>query len=150
MLAFRERRGVSLGIAACVLVDRLGIFDARSVVIKSAYGQALGKMQGAAHVVPVVVGDKHRVNVIEFREFCSGGDTACVAAGVLIRVGCVEAGETNVDQKRLAGRRDEQRRLAALGIDEIDAQCFCRPRTSLRTPEVTEEKRSKCVSCRAC
>ena len=74
----------------------------------------LGELRGAAHMVGVEVGDDH---VVE-----------CGHAGVSRRrrdsvgIAPVEAGPSGVDQQGIAGRPDEERRLAPLDVDHVDLQ----------------------------
>ena len=75
----------------------------------------------AAHVIVVVVRDDEIVERADARLLHGGRD----ALGIAQRVGR----PAGVDQHRLARRRDDERRLAAFDVDEVQPQRLRRRET---------------------
>ncbi len=84
----------------------------RPVVQKVVDGNACCKLRNAAHVIGMEVRDKQIIDAMDARQLCRPHNALRVA-GVKIR-------PSGVHQQRLARRRDDQRGLPALDIDEID------------------------------
>ena len=88
--------------------------DGLAVIDERADRQARGERRDAADVIRMEVRDHHVVDAREAGLLRGGLDASGVAA--------VEAGPPRVDEHRLAGRQREEGRLAALDVDEVDAE----------------------------
>src|SRR5262245_43271763 len=80
---------------------------------RSDWNQAR-ELGSAAVVVTMKVSDQEIVNPPKASVLCSGEDPPGIAP--------VVSGIAGVDEHRLASWRDNQRRLAAFDVDEIDVQ----------------------------
>ena len=89
------------------------------VIVEVHHGNLLGERQQRTDVVAVIV---RRPQVIDSRH---AGRRERLENAAEIAV----AGVAGVDEQRLARGADEERRLPALGVDVVDAQCA---RTGLR------------------
>ncbi len=98
-------------------------FAVRAVDEKGANGNALYKLRHPTHVVIVIVSDQHIVDAAQASALRGGDDAIGIAE--------IVAGPTGVDQQRFPCRRDEQRGLAPLDVDEINAE-FAGCRGTLR------------------
>ena len=119
MAAGRDRLAVrligALHVLAEVRADRLlRIDDARAMIHERANRQARRDVFHAAVMVAVEMGGEHDVDLANARLLRDRSD----AVGIAI------ARVASIDQHRLARRRDEQRRLPALDVDEVDVEGF--------------------------
>ena len=101
-------------------------FDRRAVVDERPNRNPLRELRHAAVVVLVKMRDQEIVDAGEARVLDRGHDPIGIAA-VLLRI-------AGVDEQRLPRRRDDERRLAAFDVDEIDvaASCVLAPRSDRR------------------
>ena len=99
------------------LEDRCGAVVARHdgvVIDEGANRQELGQLGHTAGVIAVEVREQQIVDLRDAGRLGRRGDAPRIAAAV--------AGVTGVDQQRLPRRRDDQRRLTAFDVDEVDVQ----------------------------
>src|ERR1700758_56870 len=89
-------------------------FTVGAVDEEGANRDALDELRHTAHVIVVIVGDQHVVDAAEASTLRSS-DNAIGIAEVVIR-------PAGINQQRLSRRGDEERRLATLDIDEVDAE----------------------------
>ena len=107
-----------LGLAVELRVGRLeslhllALFDRRTVIDEGPDRNPLRQLLQSADVIDVVV---RRDQVVDLRD-----------AGVGDRqhepIGVASAGVAGVNERRLPGGRDEQRRLPPFGVDDVDLQ----------------------------
>ena len=97
----------------------LALVDGGPVVDERPDRQPLRELMGAAHVVAVEVGDDQVVDRVGTGIRGGRGDAVGIAP--------VEARPPGVEEHRLAGRGDEERRLAPLHVDDVDLQRVVRP-----------------------
>ena len=74
----------------------------------------LQELRHSANVVVVIVRDQHVVDLREAGAFGSCDNTVSVTA--------VVAGPSGVDEQRFSSGSDEECRLAAFNVDEVDLQ----------------------------
>ena len=138
-------RGVADGLdVSCEVVARdVGVFAVHAVIEKFANLDALHEIRHAAYVVGMKVGDEH---LVELRD-------ACIFHRLLnaLGVAAVVAGPAGIDQHRSAGRRNNQRGLAAFHIDGVDGKIgVCRLRglgSSRARQDATNEREGNGESC---
>ena len=106
-----------LEIGGIVVARDVGVFAVGTVVEELADLDALDEFRHAANVIGMVVGDEHMIDVRDAGVFHCRLDAIGVAA--------VVAGPAGIDEQGRAGRRNEQRGLAAFDVDGIDEQVLC-------------------------
>ena len=114
------RRGVcadGLDVGREVVARDVGVFAVHAVIEKFADLDVLDEIRHAAHVIGMEVGDEHMVDLRDAGVFHRRLNALGVAA--------IVAGPAGIDQQRSAGRRDEQRGLAAFDVDGVDVQVAC-------------------------
>ena len=97
-------------------IDRGGRLGVRAVVDEMPDRDALGEFRQAAIMIAVPMGDDQIVDLGQ--PGIPGGRHD--APGIADRRGRRDV--AGVDQQRLAGRRDEQRGVAAFDVDDVDVQ----------------------------
>ena len=102
-----------LQIRRVVVARDVGVFAILAVIEELADGHALHQFGHAAHVVDVVVSHEQMIDLRD-AGVAHGGLNAVGVAAIVIR-------PARIDQQRCAGGRNQQRRLAALDIDGVDA-----------------------------
>ena len=98
------------------------------MIVEVCDRELLRELEQRAHIIAVVV---RRPQVVDLRD-ASGPERIGDAPEITF------AGVAGIDQQRLAGRADEERRLPTLGIDVMDRQrpvgpCAAAPRTAATT-----------------
>ena len=91
-------------------------FDRRAVIVKMLDRHLLRDVYQAPIVIAVIVGQPEVIDLLHARDLQHLQDAIQIAL----------AGVTGIHQQRLSGRRNEQRRLAALGVDVIDVEGLAR------------------------
>src|SRR5580704_3944024 len=116
-----------------VAIQPLLIFllDGVAVIVKLADGNHLGERGESAHVVGVKMADEQIVDLFQAGELGCGVDAFGIA---------IADRPSSIDQKRFAGRGDEQRRGAAFGVNPVDVE---RPRVRAEIAGGNEQKREK-------
>uniref|UniRef100_E6PWS5 Uncharacterized protein n=1 Tax=mine drainage metagenome TaxID=410659 RepID=E6PWS5_9ZZZZ len=118
LFARSEASGEDFLIRIVVAGDVRGEFAVGAVVKERGDRDAAEELRHSADVVVVVVGDKDVVEVVESGFMRDGGDAVSIAAIVV--------GPSGVDEEGLSGGGDEERGLAALDIEEEDAEFLVR------------------------
>ncbi len=112
--AFAFRRQSFVG---SVCLGGSGILDRGRSVVHEGYRRHLGEQgRRVVHVVQIVVRGDQDVELLHVGGLGRFDDAVCVAV--------VIAGEASVEQHGLAGRRDDEQRLAALGVDNIHVEAL--------------------------
>jgi len=120
VLPFRERRRPVFRVLAGLLLHRRRILQRGTVIDEGPHWKR--QVRNTTGMIAVKMRDEQRIDPRDLRDLCNVGDPRRIAPDVLVRVRRVEACKAHVDHECLARRRDEQRRLAALGVDEIDVE----------------------------
>jgi len=122
VLPLRECGGPVLRVGPHRLLHRRHVLQGRPVIDEGAHRQFLGEARNAAGVIAVKMCGEQRVNPRGLRDFRDFRDARGVTPGILVWVRRIETGKAGVDHEGFTRRRDEQRGLAALGVDEVDVE----------------------------
>ena len=122
VLPFRERGSPVFRVRPDRLLHRRHVLQGRTVIDEHADGELLGQVRNPAGMIAVKMRGEQRVNPGDLGDPGDVGDTRGIAPRVLVWIRSVETGKAGVDHERLTRRRDEQRGLTALGVDEVDVE----------------------------
>ena len=93
------------------------LFAVDAMIDESADGNLCGEIGNAADVIGVVVGDEEVVDLFDAGKFA---DLENVVGAVVI--GFAGAGPAGIDEQVFAAGRDEESRLTAFDIGEVDLE----------------------------